>query len=134
MSTTTGPDLTPARLAVERLMDDTCEIRRNVDGVDDAVLNQATGLLEDPTPLEPFYTGPCSLRMSAQGVASTIAVPLAAPELLPGDVVKMTSTRRDPVLVGEAYVIKKPLYNSMAVSRRAVLREPDEVISAEVEE
>lgn len=128
----TGPDLSPAVAAVERLMDDTCTITRDPAGTDDAVLNQVTGLLED-NPESLIYSGKCSIRMSAAGVASYITIPLSAPELLAGDVVLVTSTRRDPSLVNQSFTLKKPLYGTMSVSRKATLEEPDEVTETAAE-
>lgn len=134
MATTTGPDLTPAVRAVERLMDDTCVIVRNPGGVQDAVLNQVTGALVDPDSRDPVYRGKCKIGgtglvlgsrteggVSFEGETLALSLPLDSPQLLEGDVVTMTSSRRDPQLKGQTFTVIRIIYSSMAVSRKVLV-------------
>lgn len=142
MSTTTGPNLAPAKRAVEKLMDDTCTITVDEHGVLDGTVDQDTGRLvkRDPHP-GLIYDGPCKVR--SEGLVSgthgapeggstinpriyTGAIPLdidgvLTPEIPVGAVLVVTSSRRDPELVGKEFRVGETRYGTMVVSRKFVL-------------
>ncbi len=140
MSTTTGPNLATARRAVERLMDDTCVVTRDADGTLDADFEEATGRLLPQAP-ETLYVGPCKVKSEgllsgthgAQEGGGTInpriytgAIPLdidgvATPVFQVGDLLTITSSRRDPELVGRAFRVGETRYGTFSVSRKFVL-------------
>lgn len=137
MSTTTGPNLAPAKAAVERLMDDTCTITRDPQGEDDSQFDGNTGqLFADQGDPEPVWTGRC--KVSSAGLISgthgeqeggaTVnariyegAIPIDAPEILIGDVLTLESSRRDLLLVGKQFRVTDVRYGSFSVSRKFVL-------------
>jgi hypothetical protein len=121
VSTTTGPDLTTARQAVENLMDDTCTIYRDVEGTADDGLDPETGelLLPDPD-ADLVYAGRCKLAPTLPG-AYSCGLPWDSPEPAIGDVVTVDSTRRDPDLVGKTLVVRDVLYSTFLVSRKLTL-------------
>lgn len=134
MATEIGPDLSAGQEAVEALMDDTCVITRNDAGDTDAVLDQNTGQLVQ-NPASTRYEGRCLLkapsglvnRPAEQGgmfyTLSTYQLKLPLSELdestepQPGDLVLMTSSRRDPAVVGKQFRILSVDVRTMAVSR-----------------
>lgn len=135
MATENGPDLEPARLAVEALMDDTCRITRG------------GGLSVDPDTLLPVASGGevlypvgaedgrCTLsavdNVASEGqvggqdqtsVRYALKLPRdVAPRLRTGDVVLMTSSRRDPLVPGATFVIDEQLVKTMSVSSKVLL-------------
>lgn len=123
MATETGPDLTAARRALERTMDDTCRIvlPETLSDVDLAsapvlvaesrcsVSDQTSGGSGGPTPVDDAddarrYTHKATLP------ADTLTVP-------EGAVLIVTSSRRDPQLVGLAFVVVGVKVTSWLVSR-----------------
>lgn len=140
MATSTGPDLSPAEAALNALMDDTCSITRDVGDVDDAVLDQATGELIDSSP-NVVYSGAC-LVSAPEGLVDRptteggryyaksnymLSLPLktlrAAPSSEPqiGDIVTITSSRRDQSVVGQEFRIIDIVRKTMAASRKCAL-------------
>lgn len=136
MATANGPDLTTAVNAVERLMDDTCEIRFDAEGTTDDVLDEETGKLVrragDATLL---YSGKCKIAPWGQDqprVRTTddleqrprwyrLGLPIDETAPPRGAVVTMTSTRRDPWLVGKELVVKENIGSTFAVSRKVMV-------------
>lgn len=141
MATATGPNLATAKAAVEKLMDDTCVITRNPSGLDNAVLDQGTGQLTDDDPVQ-LYSGRCLLsapgglgvgeglreRGGAEYLARTykVSLPLGTIEFQRGDRVVITSSRRDPLVVGKEMVIKGVISSTFAVSRKLVCESQDD--------
>jgi hypothetical protein len=132
MATSTGPNLEPARRAVEKLMDDTCRITSDRQGSGDDALDQETGQIVRPADDdEPVYEGKALFsaisgtgRNGGQAFAIVnynLAIPLSAPELTRGMRVEWTSARRDGRAVGEVFYVEYPIYKTMAASRRAQL-------------
>jgi len=132
VATETGPDLEPGRLAVEALMDDTCTVTRP------AVKGGAVEL--DPTTLRPLpgsgavglYDGPCTISaadttaqegtIGAQAQTRTrykVKLPIngSPAGIRSGDVIALTSSRRDPASVGRTYVVDEEVTGTMSVSR-----------------
>jgi hypothetical protein len=134
VATETGPDLEAGRLAVEAMMDDSCEIRR-----------PAGKAAIDPVTLMPtgaagalVYSGPCILSLAdtqpseqavAEGTSPTVAryvlkVPVGSIEAAgarSGDVVLMTSSRRDPAMSGQRLLVEDVAFKTMGVVRRIPL-------------
>ncbi len=131
----TGPDLSSARAAVEALMDDTCLITRDVEQFSDDVLDPVTGVLVPPAPdTINIYSGRC--KVSPEGVqpserreggvdvyARTYrgAIPWGSPMPQVGDLMSITSSYRDPELVGKVFRVKSVAVSTFLVSRRLEL-------------
>lgn len=129
---TTGPDLSGAVQAVERLMDDTCSITDPGD-MDDAVLTES-GDLEPRGARTPTYVGKCKIKQAEARYSDLAghvavradyegAVPLGAPELRNGMIWKHLSSRRDPQLVDKRFKVVAVLHSSFAVQRKVLLVE-----------
>lgn len=143
MATTTGPDLTVAREAVEALMDDTCIVTRPGDP-DDDVLDIDTGEIGSSSTATPVY-GPDTLGFEDRELGSrckfkpasdnqpdeqewggdtrprrfySIGLPWDAPDVQEGDKIDCTSSRRDPLLVGQTFIVREVVYSTMLVQRR----------------
>lgn len=131
----TYPDLTPARLAVERLLADTCTIERDRAGIHDDVLDETTGALVPPI-ADSFavWSGPC--LVNPQGwrdqdeflgpLATTKPlrgdyrglIPLAAPAVEAGDTLTINVAARDPQLTGQTFrVVEIGEVNTFAIVR-----------------
>lgn len=137
MATEHGPDLEAGRLAVEALMDDTCVIARPApDGSKDVEL--------DPVTLKPLpgqdattlYDGPCTIspadttaqESTVGGQAQTttrykLKLPIndSPADLLTGDQVTLSSSRRDPAAVGRTYLVSEETTGTMSVSRMVLM-------------
>lgn len=152
MASNTGPDLSSAKEAVERLQDDACVITRTSGS---PVLNQTTGNMEYPAAANIYNAaslgeggrslsdadgsgGRCSIgypsntqpsyreeggRMILNSIPEA-KLPLDAPLIREGDILIVKSSRRDPRLVGQEFRVADVIEKSMAVSRRIVLRKP----------
>jgi hypothetical protein len=135
VATTTGPDLTGARAAVERLMDDTCTISSDPEYTADDTLDEETGELLRPAPdAATVYDGPCLVSAeritpssSAEG-GTTIEtrvyhglLPWNAPVPVVGSLLTVTSSRRDPELVGKVFIVRGVAFKTKLVSRRLAL-------------
>jgi len=149
MASTTGPDLTSAKEAVERLQDDSCIITRG-DGT--PVWNQTTGkteyggasiiysaasLGEDGRSLadQAGTGGRCSISYPSNAQASyrteggrqvldevpEAKIPVDGPLVREGDILTVVSSRRDPQLVGQAFRVSRVVEKTFAISRRIVL-------------
>lgn len=144
MATENGPDLDPAREAVERLMDDTCTITA-FDGRE--ALDPDTGVVVR-FPGEEIYGadtlgsddrelgGMCKIRPdnaihqddnrggSPQRVGAYIlTLPWDAPEIPLGATATITSSRRDPQLVGREYTVTTVHRSTMLIQRRIRVEE-----------
>ncbi len=149
MASTTGPDLTAGKEAVERLQDDACIITREAE----PVWNQVTGKTEYPAPLTiyssasqgeggrsladtdgtggrcsigyPSNTQPSYREEGGRQILNAIPeakLPIDAPLVLEGDLVKVVSSRRDPQLVNQEFRVSDVVEKTFAISRRLVLR------------
>lgn len=125
---TTGPDLTVAREAVERLMDDQCAITTVVLDAN-RILNRTTGEMTEPTPTLQ-YIGRCKIKQTLQQTLVVeggavviltryeIAIPIGSYEPVPGDTVEVMASRRDPGLVGLHFRVTDPIYGTFQVQRK----------------
>lgn len=134
MATSNGPDLSVAVGAIEALMDDTCTITTDT-GVDDDVLNPATGVLAPVGAPAVIYDGKCKVAPAGQDRDRAImeggrsigvreyrgSLPLDAITPPRGAVLKITSSRRDPELVDKEFEIKDVIMSSFAVQRKLAL-------------
>ena len=143
MATETGPDLDTAREAVENLMDDTCTVRRS--GVGKGQLNRLTGVIDAPQATAVY--GPGTLGFGDRELGAKckakpmneaqpqddergqryrgkrfylVGVPWDAPAFAEGDEVVLTSSRRDPQIVGKPMVVREVVYSSFLVQRKLV--------------
>lgn len=134
MATDTGPDLTVAVDAIEALMDDTCTITLT-SGVGDDTLDIATGELVPVGTPTLIYDGRCKVAPAGQDRDRAVneggrdvgvreykgSIPLTAPTPPRGSVLTITSSRRDPELVGKSFEVKDLLMSTFAVQRRMSL-------------
>ena len=126
---TTGPNLASAKRAIEKLMDDRCVIRFDVEGAGDDTFDEDT-LLEAPPAFDSLYVyqGRCMVR--TQGATETnlagrvvpsrsyhVKIPVDAPVIPRGAVVTITAARRDPQLVGQRFTVQDAKTSTFAVSR-----------------
>jgi hypothetical protein len=131
MTTSTGPDLSGAVAAFRALMDDTCTITRNLNGLGGDVLDEETGqVVPRGVPVE-VYSGACLIggpdatlpnantegRVQVDPHYSSINLPVDAPVILKGDILVCTGSRRDPQLVGNEYWIRQVVQESLLISR-----------------
>lgn len=134
----TGPDLSAGEAALERIMDDGCTVQRDVSGTDEAVLDQNTGELVQAG-LALVYLGKCMFRGPAGGgvvvrgdqvaVQSdpTARLPLSWFRLNPaqeprrGDLLTITSSRRDPSTIGQVFEVKDIAAATITVARTLTL-------------
>lgn len=139
-----GPDLSAAREALEALMEDTCTILPPPDLTDDT-LDPDTLALADPGPApvqiygpetEP-YLGKCMVRITGGlGVGDhtiergggyperrnySLGLPVDAPEVPVGALVRIETSRRDPLLPGTEFVAGKSVRGTLIASRRVAL-------------
>lgn len=115
-------------------MDDTCDIVTDT-GVGDDVLNPDTGTLVTVGVPITIYSGRCKVSPAGQDRDRAVeeggrnigvreyrgSVPLSAPVPPRGAVLTLTSSRRDPALVGKAFEVKDVVMSTFAVQRRLVL-------------
>lgn len=117
---------------IESLMQDECEITRDVEGTGDDIWNPATGTYTPPpVDTEVIYAGPCLVSNRGGGAdveqggqylresPYMITLPLDTPTLIKKDRVILTASSQDPDLVDKEFSIDEPLYSSFAVTRRA---------------
>ncbi len=144
MATETGPDLSTAVEAIEALMDDTCVIDRDPDAELDNVLDTVTGALTRPEG-HPFRvydettTGEggrplgakCKVTKSntqmkysqeagraVRTAAFMGAIPVDSPMPWEGDILTVTSSRRDSELVGLTFRVGEVVVSTFAVQRK----------------
>lgn len=131
MSTTTGPDLSGAKAAVERLMDDTCTIVRTVP-TSEATVDVITLEASNPAPTT-VYSGRCKVgedlrpNVTIEGgkvvnvEPMLLAIPLPtdpANEPQVGDLVTIDSARRDPRLVNQQFRVASFITKTFAIQRK----------------
>lgn len=137
MATETGPDLGPAIEAVEALMDDTCIITFDPEGVDDDVIDESTGrLIVTPGDSTVVYDGKCKvtpwsrqqqplitdqdgLELRPRWYVGSIPVASDVPEV--GAIFTLTSSRRDPWLLGKPFIIKVIQGSTFSISRKFMM-------------
>ena len=138
MATTEGPDLSAGQAAFRRLCDDTCSIRRSASKYDQDPLPDTYEL---PVELgELAYTGKCLVRPESPEGARDVnpqtgsdtttgryVVKLPFPDAaafiaMDGDVITVTSSRRDPSLVGMRFIVVEGTARTMAVNRAMTCR------------
>lgn len=131
---TTGPDLSAAKAAVEALMDDRATIVADY-GDADATVDPDTLALTQGAPVMK-YAGPVYLskptmqayldelgREQVQAIAQSASIPLtgsgykAGGPIVRGDVLTVIATRRDPRLVGTVYTVSAVEAGTFAVKR-----------------
>lgn len=111
-------------------MDDRCEIRLDAEGSGDDTFDPDLLIEIPPSPDSlVVYQGPCSIRAApsyqvglsgAQYVAERsylVRLPLAAPPVSIGSVVRCTASRRDPQLVGQRFTVTDVRTGTFTVSR-----------------
>ena len=126
MTTETGPDLTFAQQALTSLMDDTCTIH-DVPNVPDGTLNEDTLVIENSTAPTLVYTGACKVRPASAALLARIseeggrkqrtsiyqaAIPHDSVKPSPGQVLKMTGSRRNAALVNREFRITEVLLST----------------------
>lgn len=113
-------------------MDDTCDVSRpgaeSLEDIDPITLRRIEAAATT------IYSGRCSVGSASrpgspivnvggdqQGLTGySLSLPLyLAPELRAGDLVRVTSSRRDPDLTGRVFKIDEVLYKTFAISRKA---------------
>jgi hypothetical protein len=128
VATETGPDLSFARRTVESLMDDTCVVVRP------RVLDEE-GLAEAPRiyPPEddPAEDGPCMVgdesvmgspeASDAYRFAHRASLPAETLGVQEGDVLIVKTSRRDPDLPGNRYVVRRVGEKTFLLTRRLVM-------------
>lgn len=135
-----GPSRTMGKAFIERRMIDTCSVDRDIKGVFDAVLNEATGELESNISDSNIYTGKCLIAMinSRDKEILSAEMPFSFnvySALLPrnanstairiGDILTITESGNDPTMVGNAYRVKHaeqathPLYTRILIEDKA---------------
>lgn len=143
MATRNGPDLSFAQTTFRRFLDDTCKITRDAGAPNntfDDVLDLSTGALTEVTPgagIVVIYNGACKFspvltsepRYALEGEGQevkrnyTLGLPKEArPALVRvGDEVTITTSRRDPMSVGQVFYIKEFIVNSWAIQRKFIM-------------
>lgn len=127
--TFTGPDLTGAHAALERLMDDECVIRAEVAAGPEYDPGTRSYTLPEGATL---YDGPCRLVRAepsdqeqgdalAAVAAPELSLPISADPIPAGSVVEITSSRWDAQLVGLLFRVEGQAVRSIAVDRRLLL-------------
>lgn len=131
----TGPDLSFAQQAIERLMDDTCRIERPASGPRDV---DEDGNLLPAGPPQLIYEGICKVApleattveevQYSQDLTSPyeVTIPLDTPVFREPDEVTILTSRRDPMLVGKLLIVRRVPYSTFAVQRKLLtdLQEP----------
>lgn len=115
-------------------MDDTCTITQDSLGAFDDVLDEETGRLVQPSSdSSVVYDGKCLVGLDVvdggidveggreySGQKYRASLPWNA-DIPVGSVLEVTSSRRDPQLVGMKFNVKAVSYKTMLVSRRLAL-------------
>lgn len=127
------PNLARATSKIESLMQDTCQIVRDAEGVGDDVWDEETGQFIAPTnDTITVYSGPCFVRPT--GIGSTESAEMTAtsnpgyrtlagyiPKNITGvaenDWMVITSSLRDPLLVGRRLRVIGIRHMTFAVAR-----------------
>lgn len=111
------PDLTYARETVAKLMEATCVISRPGDRSESDVVDEVT--LEVVSGADPptVYTGPCTAIASGDGTA-VVHIPWDAAEVKEDDLVAVTASTQDSLLVGRRLKVTGVNRSSFVVWRR----------------
>lgn len=128
------PNLERATAKVESLMQDTCKITRDVEGVYDGELDEDTGLIVQPgSDNATVYEGPCFVAPTGIGSEAgaegqevrlpgyrtlTCWIPKDAPQVLSNDCVEFLTSLRDPLLPGRKMTVVGVRYMTFAIGRR----------------
>jgi hypothetical protein len=125
--------LARGRAAAERLMSDTCQIRRRT--------GESTGAGGVVTPVyasppNPLYTGVCRVQSRTQTQAGTdvgeaylilerreVQLPMSVTGLREGDQITITASVLDPDLTGRVYAVRDVLTKTHATARRVTVIE-----------
>lgn len=134
----TGPDVSAGEEAFERIMDDGVTLTRDVAGTADAILDNGTGQLVQAA-RQLIYAGKAMITGQGGGSTSersgqyivpsspTLYLPLSYMRANPGaepargDYVTVTSSRRDPAMVGRVYEVVDLSGGTIIVSRKCTL-------------
>ena len=127
-TTQTGPDLAPARAAVEALMDDVVRVTRNANATSDAVMGEG-GVLVEPTgqPAE-VYEGRGKHKHRGEGAGQSlyeIAYPIQFPLMKVGDRVEILASRRSQAAVGMTGVVYEVIVGTFALQNKAYFARDD---------
>lgn len=125
-------NLSGAQQVVEGLMQDECEITRDVERTADDTWDAATGTYTPPADDTVIvYSGPCLISNRGGGATQQeggqyltvspymISLPLDSDPLQKKDRAVVTLAVQDPGLQDAEFIVDEPLYSSFAVSRRA---------------
>lgn len=133
--------LSAAAEHVERtIMLDSCTITRDPAGVIDDVLDPVTLQLSKPVDdAETIYSGICLVSPATTMERTTettgrlisgrrygVRIPIAAPAVSPGDLVKITDSERDPSLIGRELRVESITRQTLGVTRQIVVIEVDQ--------
>jgi hypothetical protein len=133
MATENGPDLTSAREAVERLMDDTCTIQAPAPG---GAIDPATGEVVQFA-ADTIYDGKCKVRPGPGGepedesrggdlrefATHELGILWDAPAIPRGALVTITSSRRDPLLVDRTFTAGRSVTKTFLVQRTVYMED-----------
>lgn len=115
-------------------MDDTCVITHDASGPGDDVFDQDTGTLTPPAPdTVELYDGRCLIRRESVGKVIleggayvgdrdyVARLPASTPEVPRGATLTVTSSRRDPQLVGKVFRVLEVSIGTFLIARRVTL-------------
>lgn len=125
------PDLTLARATAESVMDATCTITSDPEGVTDDVFDETTGRYTPPNPdTTTVYSGKCMIRPSTLGQNERVEggaeqfidrydvrLPVTATGVQPGMVLTVNTTPSDPDLVGRTFTVIQIAAGTFSVTR-----------------
>lgn len=122
-----------AGAASQRLMVDACVIARDPDFVDDSTLDTETGDLE-PGSTVTVYSGKCLVAPvtrqdydAEEGGAPLVrgryraTIPLESDEVVIGDVLTVTASQHDVMLVGKSFTVRSVPCSTNAFHRRLLM-------------
>ena len=128
----------PLRRLIESRMFDACTITRDPQGTDDDTLDQTTGALTPPgSDVSTVYAGKCVLypysersgRVNPEGGRAytekvyTARIPWNSAQPKPGDVLTVTASANDAVLVGRPLRVMEVEISSVLTSRDLVVQD-----------
>lgn len=118
------------RAAAERLMVDTCTVRRRTGETTDLDTGQVTPSYTS------VYSGRCRVQQPAAQATATeageayrlmlrleVQLPMSVTGLEPGDEVLVTASAHDEDLVGRVFLVRELAHKSHATSRRVQVQE-----------
>lgn len=131
MAGSSGPDLSHAVKAVEKLMDDRIRVKRDPDQETDDVMDPVTLAVSHPDNDDSYvyqgaatYVPDMGYVDGVEGGASVqlrdgkLFIPIGAPALQHADVVEVTDSRRDPNLIGAFFTVTDTIPGTFNVSQR----------------